>query len=38
MSAGLPRRMKEDLTVTVLSAFADLLHYMEGNALPVGRA
>ena len=32
------RAMKEDLTVTRFPTFADLLHYMEGSALPVGRA
>ena len=32
------RAMKEDLTVTRYPTFADLLHYMEGSALPVGRA
>lgn len=31
------RAMKEDLTVTRFPAFADLLHYMEGSAIPVGR-
>ena len=31
------RAMKEDLTVTRYPTFADLLHYMEGSALPVGR-
>ena len=32
------RSMKDDLTVTRFPTFADLLHYMEGSALPVGRA
>lgn len=32
------RSMKEDLRVTRFPAFADLLHYMEGSAMPVGRA
>ena len=32
------RAMKEDLTVTRYPTFADLLHYMEGSAIPVGRA
>ena len=32
------RAMKEDLTVTRYPTFADLLHYMEGSTLPVGRA
>jgi 15-cis-phytoene synthase len=32
------RAMKEDLTVTRYPTFTDLLHYMEGSALPVGRA
>jgi len=32
------RSMKEDLTVTRFPAFADLLHYMDGSAAPVGRA
>jgi phytoene synthase len=32
------RAMKEDLTITRYPTFADLLHYMEGSALPVGRA
>ena len=32
------RAMKEDLTVARYPTFADLLHYMEGSALPVGRA
>ncbi len=30
--------MKADLTVTRFPTFADLLYYMEGSALPVGRA
>lgn len=32
------RAMREDLTVVRYPQFADLLHYMEGSALPVGRA
>jgi len=32
------RAMNEDLTTTRFPTFADLLHYMEGSALPVGRA
>lgn len=32
------RAMKEDLSVTRFAAFSDLLHYMEGSALTVGRA
>jgi phytoene synthase len=32
------RSMREDLTVTRFPTYADLLHYMEGSALPVGRA
>ncbi len=32
------RAMRDDLTVTRFPTFADLLHYMEGSALPVGRA
>lgn len=32
------RAMIEDLTITRFPTFADLLHYMEGSALPVGRA
>lgn len=30
--------MKEDLTIPRFPTFAELLHYMEGSALPVGRA
>jgi phytoene synthase len=30
--------MKEDLTITRFATFADLLHYMDGSAIPVGRA
>jgi phytoene synthase len=30
--------MREDLTITRFPAFADLLHYMDGSAIPVGRA
>jgi phytoene synthase len=32
------RAMRDDLTISRYPAFADLLHYMEGSALPVGRA
>jgi phytoene synthase len=32
------RSMKEDLTITRFPTFADLLHYMDGSAAPVGRA
>jgi phytoene synthase len=32
------RAMKEDLTVTRFPTFADLMHYMDGSAIPVGRA
>jgi phytoene synthase len=32
------RAMREDLTITRFSTFDDLLHYMEGSALTVGRA
>jgi phytoene synthase len=32
------RAMKEDLTVKRFPTFADLVHYMEGSALTVGRA
>jgi len=32
------RAMKEDLTVTRFATFNDLVHYMEGSALTVGRA
>lgn len=32
------RAMKEDLTVTRFPTFTDLVHYMEGSALTVGRA
>jgi phytoene synthase len=31
------RAMKDDLTVTRFPTFDDLLHYMEGSAIPVGR-
>ncbi len=31
------RAMKEDLTITRYPTFADLLHYMEGSAMTVGR-
>jgi phytoene synthase len=31
------RAMREDLTVTRFPVFDDLIHYMEGSALPVGR-
>ena len=29
--------MREDLTITRFPAFSDLLHYMDGSAIPVGR-
>ncbi len=32
------RAMKEDLTITRFGTFDDLIHYMEGSAIPVGRA
>lgn len=32
------RAMKEDLTITRFPTFGDLLHYMKGSAIPVGRA
>ncbi len=32
------RAMKEDLTITRFPVFADLLHYMDGSSIPVGRA
>jgi phytoene synthase len=32
------RAMKEDLAVTRFPTFADLLHYMDGSAIVVGRA
>jgi 15-cis-phytoene synthase len=32
------RAMREDLTVTRYPAFSDLMHYVEGSAIPVGRA
>jgi len=32
------RAMRDDLTVTRFPTFADLLHYIEGSALTVGRA
>ncbi len=32
------RAMREDLTITRFPTFDDLLHYMEGSAIPVGRA
>lgn len=32
------RAMRDDLTITRFPTFADLLHYMEGSAVPVGRA
>ncbi len=31
------RAMRDDITVTRFPTFADLLYYMEGSALPVGR-
>ncbi len=32
------RAMKEDLTITRFPTFDDLMHYMEGSAIPVGRS
>ena len=32
------RAMKEDLIVTRFQTFLDLMHYMDGSAIPVGRA
>lgn len=32
------RAMKDDLTVTRFPTFDDLMHYMDGSAVPVGRA
>ncbi len=32
------RAMRDDITITRFPTFADLLYYMEGSALPVGRA
>ncbi len=32
------RAMREDLTITRFPSFADLMHYMDGSAIPVGRA
>jgi phytoene synthase len=32
------RAMREDLMITRFPTFADLVHYMEGSAIPVGRA
>jgi phytoene synthase len=32
------RAMREDITVTRFPTFSDLLYYMEGSAIPVGRA
>ncbi|MBN2006929.1 MAG: phytoene/squalene synthase family protein, partial [Anaerolineae bacterium] len=32
------RAMRDDLTITRFPTFADLLYYIEGSALPVGRA
>jgi len=32
------RAMKEDLTITRFPTFASLMHYMDGSAIPVGRA
>ena len=32
------RAMRADLTVRLFPTYADLLHYMEGSAIPVGRA
>jgi 15-cis-phytoene synthase len=31
------RAMKQDLTIKRFPTFADLMHYMEGSAIPVGR-
>lgn len=32
------RAMKEDVNITTFKAFENLMHYIEGSALPVGRA
>lgn len=32
------RAMRDDLTITRFPIFTDLLHYMDGSAIPVGRA
>jgi phytoene synthase len=32
------RAMRADLTITRFPAYSDLLHYMDGSAIPVGRA
>ncbi len=32
------RAMRDDLTISRFETFADLCHYMDGSALPVGRA
>lgn len=32
------RAMREDLSITRFPTFKDLLHYMDGSAIPVGRA
>lgn len=32
------RAMKEDLSITRFPRFEDLIHYMDGSAIPVGRA
>jgi 15-cis-phytoene synthase len=32
------RAMRDDLTITRFPTFNDLLHYMDGSAIPVGRA
>lgn len=32
------RAMKQDLSITRFPTFADLMYYMEGSAIPVGRA
>jgi phytoene synthase len=32
------RAMREDLTITRFPTFADLVHYMDGSAVPVGQA
>ena len=31
------RAMREDITITRFETFGDLMHYMEGSAIPVGR-
>jgi phytoene synthase len=32
------RAMREDITITRFETFDDLMHYMDGSAIPVGRA